>query len=304
MGDELVRRRAGWLVIPVIAAALGVGCRESAPKRYPLRGQILAVDLGHQQLTIKHEDIPGFMPGMTMSYPVATPALMQGRTPGETITATLEVSDMTGRLVDIAHRGSAPLPAGTNTVAIASALLDVGDLMPDVALIDQQDRRRSLAEWKGATTLITFIYTRCPLPSFCPLMDQHFVTLQRAVANVSTLRGRVKLISVSIDPAFDTPRVLAAHAARVKADPAVWTFLTGDVGTIDHLAAQFGVGVLRDPQDATNITHNLRTTLIGSDGRLDKIYSGNDWTPADVLTELSRLAGVKAERREGSKPEG
>jgi protein SCO1/2 len=274
-----------------MAAALGVGCRENAPKRYPLHGQVLAVDLAHQQLTIKHEDIPGLMPGMTMSYPVAAPSLMQGRTPGETITATLEVSDMTGRLVAIEHRGSAPLPAGTNAVAIASALLDIGDPIPDVALIDEHDRRRSLAEWKGTTTLITFVYTRCPLPNFCPLMDQHFETLQRRVRDDPALRGRLKLISVSIDPAFDTPLVLAAHAARVNADPAVWTFLTGDVDTIDHLAAEFGVGILRDPQNATNITHNLRTTLIGADGRLVKVYSGNDWTPAEMLAELRRPRG-------------
>ena len=82
--------------------------------------------------------------------------------------------------------------------------------------------------------------------------------------------------------------MLAAHAKRVKADPAVWTFLTGDIGTIDHLAAQFGVGVLRDPEQATNITHNLRTTLIGADGRIRKIYSGNDWTPEDVLSVLKK----------------
>jgi protein SCO1/2 len=294
MGDELMRRRAAWLAIPAMAAALGVGCSQNAPKRYPLHGQILAVDVAHQELTIKHEDIPGFMPGMTMSYAVAAPSLMQGRTPGETITATLEVSDMTGRLVAIEHRGSAPLPAGTNAVAVASALLDVGDPMPDVALIDQRDRRRSLAEWKGTATLITFVYTRCPLPNFCPLMDRHFETLQRSLSDEPTLRGRMKLISISIDPAFDTPLVLAAHAAQVKANPAIWTLLTGDVGTIDHLAAQFGVGVLRDPQDATNITHNLRTTLIGADGRLVKVYSGNDWTPAEVLADLTHLAGLKA----------
>jgi len=288
-----MRGRAAWLVLSALAAALAVGCSQNAPKRYPLHGQILAVDAAHQQLTIKHEDIPGFMPGMTMSYPVASAALMQDRAPGETITATLEVSDMTGRLVAIEHRGTAPLPAGTNAVAMASALLDVGDAMPDVALIDQRDQRRSLAEWKGTTTLITFVYTRCPLPNFCPLMDQHLGTLQRSVSEDSTLKGRVKLISVSIDPAFDTPAVLAAHAAHVKADPDVWTFLTGDVGTIDHLAAQFGVGVLRDPQDATNITHNLRTTLIGADGRLVKVYSGNDWTPGDVLADLRHLEGSK-----------
>lgn len=249
---------------------------------------MLAVDVAHQQLTIKHGDIPGFMPGMTMSYAVATPALMAGRSPGETIRATLAVSDATGQLVAIEHTGSAPLPTGTNEVALASSLLSPGDPMPDVALIDAHDRRRTLAEWKGTATLITFVYTRCPLPTFCPLMDRNFETLQRTLLADPTLRGRVKLLSVTIDPTFDTPAVLAAHAAQVKADPAVWTFLTGDVGTIDHLAAQFGVGILRDPAQATNITHNLRTTLIGADGRIAKVYSGNDWTPAEVLADVRK----------------
>ena len=275
--------------LPFVAAvALAAGCQNPPPKRYPLHGQILAVDAPHQQLTIKHDDIPGFMPGMTMTYPVAKPALMQGRLAGEIVNATLEVSDVTGILVDIQHVGTAPLPEGTNAVAMATDLLTVGDPMPDVALIDTHDKRRSLLEWKGTTTLITFVYTRCPLPQFCPLMDLNFEALQRSVLGDPALRGHVKLVSVTIDPAYDTPTVLAAHASHVKADPAVWTFLTGDPHTIDHLAAQFGVGILRDPQQATNITHNLRTTLIGSDGKIRKIYSGNDWKPSDVLADLTK----------------
>jgi protein SCO1/2 len=286
VGDELMRRAVGAVAL---VAALAAACGEP-PKRYPLHGQVLAVDAAHQSLTVKHEDIPGFMPGMTMTYPVATAALMQGRTPGELINATLEVADATGRLVTIEHTGSAPLPEGTNAVAMAANLLSIGDPVPDVALIDQDDRRRTLAEWKGTATLVTFIYTRCPLPNFCPLMDQNFQKVQTLLAADATLRGHVKLVTVSIDPAFDTAAVLHAHAARVKADPAVWTFLTGDVGTIDRLAAAFGVGVLRDPQQATNITHNLRTTLVDADGRVAQIYSGNDWTPADVLKDVRTLA--------------
>lgn len=283
MGNDLIRSRLLWLLL---AASFLAGCTRPAPKQYPLQGQVLAIDAAHQQLTIKHGDIPGLMPGMTMTYHVKTPDLLQGRTPGETIAATLEVSDQLGELVNIRHTGSAPLPAGTNAVALASELLSVGDPMPDVALIDAHDKRRTLGEWKGTTTLITFVYTRCPLPNYCPLMDQNFEALQRSLSEDTNLRGKVKLISVTIDPEFDTPAVLSAHAARVKANPAVWTFLTGDVGTIDQLAAKFGVGILRDPEQATNITHNLRTTLIGADGRLEKIYSGNDWTPGEVMSDL------------------
>lgn len=273
-----------------LVAVLAAGCsRGEPPRRYPLQGQVLAVHTDRQALTVKHADIPGFMPGMTMTFPVAAPKLMEGRAPGETITATLEISESTGRLVDIVHVGTAPLPADSNEVAVASGVLAVGDELPDAALIDQADRRRSLSEWKGTPTLVTFIYMRCPLPTFCPLMDQNFAAIQRAVADDDTLRGRVRLVSVSFDPEHDTPAQLSRHAAKLKADPAVWTFLTGDRVTIDRLAGRFGVGVIRTADGSKEITHNLRTTLIGADGRVAKIYSGGDWTPRTALADLRNV---------------
>lgn len=274
-------------LLAVLVPALVAGCRQPKPaaRDYTLHGQVLAVLADRNELTIRHDDIPGFMPAMTMNYPVADPALMKGRTPGETITATLEVTDMSGKLTAITHVGSAPLPDGSNIAAMAGALLDVGDQVPDVALIDQDNRRRSLSEWRGSLTVITFIYTRCPLPNYCPLMDHNFVEIQQAVAKDPDLRGKVKLISISFDPDHDTPPVLAAHAKSLKADPAVWTFLTGDRMTIDRTAAKFGVGVMRT-KGSPYITHNLRTAVIGTDGRILHIYSGNDWKPATVLADL------------------
>jgi len=278
------RRTFVWLAAAALVAA---GCRQQPQaRRYHLEGQILAVVSAESSLTIKHGDIKDLMPGMTMTFPVATPSLMVGRTPGELISATLEVKDGVGRLVEITHVGSAPLPEASNETALAATLLSIGDAVPDAALIDQTNHRRSLSEWHGSDTLITFVYTRCPLPNFCPLMDQNFRTLQNAIGQDPRLRGHVKLISVTIDPDHDTPAVLAAHAAGLGADPAVWTFLTGDRVTIDRVAAHFGVGIMRDPADPSQITHNLRTGLIGPDGRLLQIYSGNDWTPQTILADL------------------
>jgi protein SCO1 len=271
-----------------LAAVLAVGgCRSTEPpSRYPLRGQILAVDAEQQQVTVRHDDIPGLMPAMTMSFPVASAELMEGREPGELIVATLEVTNAVGRLTTIARTGFEELPEGDSLLALATGVLDVGDEVPDTAFIDQEDRRRSLSEWAGGYTLVTFIYTQCPLPNFCPLMDQNFSTIQREIAEDDLLRGRVKLISFSFDPDHDTPEVLAAHAERRRADPAVWTFLTADRATIVPFAARFGVGVVDDPADPTLITHNLRTALIGPDLRILELYTGNGWTPRDVLADL------------------
>jgi protein SCO1/2 len=278
------------LIVGLACALAGCGGRQPS-KSYPITGQVLAVHPERQQITLKHEDIRNFMPGMTMSFPVASPELLTGREPGEIVTGVLEVTDAVGRLTALERTGFSPLPADSNAVAMAGNLLEVGEVAPDAALIDQDDRRRSFAEWRGTLTLLTFIYTRCPLPNFCPLMDRHFAALQREIAADPRLAGKVRLVSVSFDPDYDTPKVLAAHAARLKADPAVWTFLTGDRVTVDRFAARFGVGLVR-PVDATEITHNLRTMLLDPDGRLVKVYSGSEWTPAGALEDLR--AAVKA----------
>ena len=288
----LAARGRAW-TLPLVCVASGLaGCSGAERTRvYPITGQVLAVHPDRQQITLKHEDIPNFMPSMTMSFPVASPALLKGREPGELVTGVLEVTDTLGRLTALERTGFSALPADSNAVAMAGNLLDIGEAAPDAALIDQDDRRRSFVEWRGAVTLLTFIYTRCPLPNFCPLMDRHFAALQREIAADSRLTGKVRLVSVSFDPEHDTPKVLAAHAARLGADPAVWTFLTGDRVTVDRFAARFGVGLVR-PADATEITHNLRTVLLDEQGRLVKVYSGSEWTPTAALEDLR--ATVKA----------
>jgi protein SCO1/2 len=275
------------LVLP-----LAWGCaRPDPPRHYELTGQILAVGDDTPELTVRHDDIEGLMPGMTMTFPVDPPSLMEGRVAGELITATLEVDNSQGRLIAITRTGAAPIPENANQIAMASGLLEIGDEVPDAAFVDQQDERRSFTEWRGSLTLVTFVYTRCPLPTFCPLMDQNFATIQQAVAEDPVLAGQVQLVSITFDPVHDTPEVLAAHAAVRRADPAVWTFLTGDQTTIDRFAGRFGVGVLRQA-DAADIQHNLRTTLVGRDGRVLKVYSGSDWTPSTVLADLrATIAG-------------
>lgn len=287
MGEKLAWRQPRQLTLLFAFVLLLAACRSEPPaKRYELSGQILAVHAERQELAIKHGDIVGYMPGMTMSFPVETKSLMVGRTAGELITATLEVSGLVGKIVAITHTGNAPLPDDTNSAAMTDGILAVGDAVPDAALIDQANQRRSLSEWRGSPVLITFIYTQCPLPNFCPAMNRNFASIQRSLASDATLKGRLKLVSVSFDPEHDTPAVLADFAAKHDTDPAVWTWLTGDRVTTDRMAAKFGVSVIRPGASAADVTHNLRTTLVDADGRIAKIYSGTDWTPSSVLSDL------------------
>jgi protein SCO1/2 len=280
-----------------LAAALLVivSCGGKPPaataKQYEMTGQIIAVHAERQELAIKHDDIAGYMPGMTMSFPVSANTLLIGRTPGELIKATLEVDGLVGKLVSITHVGNAPLPDNTNTAAMSGGILEVGDAIPDAALIDQQDKRRSLSTWVGTPVLITFIYTQCPLPNFCPAMNRNMAAIQRGLAADATLRGKLKLISITFDPEHDTPAVLADFAKRHDTDPAVWTWLTGDRVTTDKLAGAFGVSVIRENDKPADVVHNLRTTLVDASGKVLKIYSGSDWTASAVLDDVRAFLG-------------
>lgn len=276
------RLTIGTLVI------LGAGCARAPEARtYQLNGQVLAVKLETREVLVKHGDIPGFMPAMTMPYTVKDPALLKERVPGELITATLTVEESIGYLSAIARTGSAPIPDDARTTippATGVHVLRAGDPAPATILSDQDDQPVSLTRFSGFATAVTFIYTRCPLPQFCPLLDRRFADVQKAAAADAALAGRVRLLSVSFDPQFDRAAVLRAHAATVKADPGVWTFATAEEAVVDRFAAEFGVNVIRE-QDGT-ITHNLRTAVIDPNGHIAAVLDSNAWTAADLVREL------------------
>ena len=167
--------------------------------------------------------------------------------------------------------------------------------MPDAAFVDQDGKPRDFASFRGSAVVVTFIYTKCPMPTFCPLMDRHFAAMQAKLKSDPALK-RVHLVSVSFDPTTDTPPVLKKHAATLGADPSRWTFLTGDRDDIDQFAARFGVAVTREMNDPTNITHNLRTAIIDARGNLVKTYTGNEWTPEQVLADLCRRCRRRTDR--------
>jgi protein SCO1/2 len=278
----------GHVRVSVVAVLLVVWvCACARTPEYELRGQIVAVDSARQEITIKHEDIRGFMPGMTMPFKVRDASLLTGRTPGELIRATLVVEETEGYLKSIEVTGRAPLTEAPPAPRVDP--LAPGDAVPDVSLVDQDGKPRHLADWRGHPVAVTFIYTRCPLPDFCPLVDRHFAEVQRDVLSDPRLRARVRLLSISFDPGFDTPAVLAGHAKKLGADPAVWTFLTGERDGIDAFASRFGVSVMREDPKATELVHNLRTAVIDANGRLVKILNGIQWQPSELVAELRSI---------------
>lgn len=262
-----------------------VGCRVAPPPapRYPIAGQLLAVQLDTGAVVLKHGPVAGYMDAMTMPFRVADRASIRERRPGDLITATLVVDGERSYLEGVRLAGTAPLAGATGEAPPAIAYLTPGDTVPDAALVDHHGGSVSLTAWRGRAAVVTFIYTRCPLPDYCPLLDRRFAEVDRAAGADAALRDRVRLLSVSFDPATDTPDVLAAHAARLQASPR-WVFATAPPATVDRFAAAFGVNVIREAD--TTITHNLRTAVIDPVGRVARVYSGNEFTAAELLSDL------------------
>jgi protein SCO1/2 len=271
----------------LLGAAIVCGCARGAAHTYPIHGQIFAISSpgtdGRVEITLKHDDIRGFMPAMTMPYAVERASNTAGLAEGDVIDATLVVNGSDVHLEALHKTGHAPLPPDARPVRIMD-VMEPGDLVPDDPLIDQTGATRRLSDWRGRVLAVTFVYTRCPLPNFCPAMDRGFTALQKAIREDALLTARAHLVTVSFDPAHDTPAVIQGHAEAQGADPAIWSYLTGAPAAIDHLTSRFGVSPIAG--EAETITHNLRTAIVEPDGRLVKIYSGNGWTPDALLNDL------------------
>ena len=213
-GRDAMKRSA--LAGVVTLFVLTAGC-QSKTKQYSLRGQVLAMNEAANELTVKHEDIPGFMPAMTMPYKVRNSAAVQEVQAGDLIAADLITANQGKdywlediRILDESGRKTAK-PAVTRHV------LQVGESVPDLLLINQDGKHFSLSDFKGKAVLVTFIYTRCPMPTFCPRLSSQFSKIHEALAKTPGDYEKTHLLTISFDPEYDTPpRYCASTAWRIS----------------------------------------------------------------------------------------
>ena len=279
------------LLTAFVASACGSGA--PAPREYELTGQVLAINGDQKEANIKHDEIKGFMPAMTMPYKVKEAKEFSGLKPGDLIHAKLIVLANDAYLEAVKKVGEAPLEKAPEEKPAASSgfeLLKEGEPIPTAPFVDQSGRKVELPRsFEGQVIALTFTYTRCPMPTFCPLMDRNFAAMQEKLKATPGLKAH--LISVSVDPKTDTPAVLREHAEKLGADPKLWTFLTGDRDDIDKFASRFGLSVVRGLTDQAEITHTLRTVIVDRQGHLVKTYVGNEWTPENVVADMKNLVG-------------
>ena len=272
------------LILPA-CVCFAASCRLSSnEKRYDLKGKVVVVEPEKHLVTVSHEEVKGFMPAMTMPFTVRSESDLQILAPEDQITATLVVDGSHSWLEDLVIVRQSANTAAMPTVVQAKE----GDEVPNYKLRNQNDSEIRIQNYRGRTLLLTFIYTRCPVPEFCTLMSNNFAQVDRELGRDPELYSKTHLLSISIDPAYDTPAVLrsygSAHTERYQNETfAHWEFATGTKEEVKEIAEYFG---LRYFPEKDEIIHGLRTVIIGPDGKVAKIYSGNDWKPADVVAQI------------------
>lgn len=246
---------------------------------YQVRGEIRGLDLEERTVRIAHEEIPDYMPAMIMPFSVRNGSLLKGLRPGDRVNFELAVTDDDSWISALDKEPLEIALASNGGIAPEDESQRVikGEPMPEFGLIDQQGQPIKLSDFRGKAVLITFIYTRCPLPNFCPLMSKNFADLQSRLSK--KLPNKYHLLSVTMDPAFDQPAVLKDYAARYGADEKDWSFATGTPEQITEVAAAMG---LHYQWENGLISHDLRTALVGPDGRLVHLWKSNVWTPYEV----------------------
>ncbi len=262
------------LLITLSVGALLPACRQESPPnpafpaakaavaRYPLQGVVRAVDRANGIVSIRHDEIAGYMPAMTMPFRLAGAPILDDLRPGDKVRATLVVEGEESRLVDVEITEWAdPAEAAANRPAVPR--LEPGAAVPDFALTTQAGAPLNLSDLQGNIVVLTFIYTRCPLPDFCPAMDKRFAELARRVKLLGDDAARVRLLSISFDPEHDTPEILAKHARAVGAQPPLWTFAVASHSELAKIAPALGLAY--GPGE-NEIIHTLTTAVIDPRG--------------------------------------
>jgi protein SCO1/2 len=289
----------------VVGARTDAGVTHTNRQTFEVKGVVVKVTPGSKEVEIRHEEIPGYMPAMTMPFDVKTTNELAGIAPGDQVLFRLIVTDTEGWIENIKRLGSslsnAPAlvvgpdgsQASPDKIRVVRDVepLNIGDLLPEYHFTNQFGQAFSTAKFKGQALAITFIFTRCPFPTFCPFTAHNFAAAQQKLLEKTDAPKNWHLLTISFDPSYDTPRVLKAYGELYKYNPERWTLATGSMLDILTLGQQFGL--VTQPEQTGTISHNLRTVVIDAAGRVQKNIVGNSWTSDELVDEMVKAAKVK-----------
>jgi protein SCO1/2 len=268
----------------VVSAAFTVS---ACAAHHTTTGLVLRVDKPGAIVTISHDAFPGFMDAMAMPFDLKGSARAAKLTPGDRVTFRLAMKGGRSWVDRVSVVSAAPVDAGLQNTPAMPVLVPVGTAMPDFELTDQEGQSVALSALRGKVVAVTFIYSRCPLPDYCPRMVENFKALRDRFA--PRMNRDLVLLTISFDPRYDTPEVLTRYAASQRAGGPGWHFLTGDPAKIERVCNAFGIQYWAEEG---LITHSLQTAVVDRGGRLAATVEGKDFTPA----QLGDLVGAVLDR--------
>jgi len=259
-------------------------------KRYELKGKVVSADKVNHKVTIEHEEIKGYMEAMTMPFTLLEEWVYSDLKPGAQIQATLVLDQGRSWLENPVVTNIAD-PSLVGKVEETGAEPSPGADVPNFTLVNQDGKKINFEKYRNQALVVTFIYTRCPLPDYCPLMSQKFQQIQQQAQQNPALKDKTRLLSVSVDPNFDTPKVLRDYGLRYLASGKpeafkTWEFATGTAEEVKQVAQFFGLNYWPEKDQ---IIHSLRTAIVTPDGKVAKVYRGNEWKPEEVVEDLEKL---------------
>ena len=275
--------RPVFILVAVLLLAF-ISCTRSNEKRFDLKGKVVAVEPEKHLVTVAHEEIKDYMPGMTMPFTLPNEYYLRNLAAGDEISATLVVDGSHSWLEDVVITRESADPSATTGYSEAKE----GDEVPSYQLVNQDGKEIKLQDYRGKALLLTFIYTRCPLPEYCTLMSNNFAKIDHELEKQPDVYQKTHLLSITIDPEYDKPSVLrsygAAHTERYQDETfSHWEFATGTPDQIKGVAQYFG---LRYFSESDQIVHGLRTVIISPSGKVVKVFRGNEWKVEEVLKAL------------------
>lgn len=294
-GAPLSRTARGWhaAVLSLLLAACGA---PESVQRFELKGKVVALQKGPTNiLFVSHEPIPGFMDHpMTMGFTVAGGERLDRLRQGDRIRADLEVTQgrTTLRNIVVLEEGAPSQPA---SAAQPIRQPQPGDVVPNFVLRNQYGKLTRLHDYHGKAVLLTFIYTRCPLPDYCPRMNDNFVEIEKALSKEPNALASTHLLSLSFDPAYDSPEVLRSYSASYISRAGVgalhhWEFAAVPKKNLAEAVRFFGLSLF---EEQGQIVHSMSTAIISKDGKIYSWYRGNSWQSKDVLRDLLAAAQQK-----------
>ena len=283
------------LVSLLLLAILAISCSSEKRTTYQVKGVIKEISADRKEAQIEHENIPGYMEAMTMKFDVKDTNELKGLQANDQVAFRMIVTENDGWIDQVKKIGTVTPTNEPPPFRVVREVepLKVGDLMPEYHFTNELGKAVSLSDFKGKAVAITFLFTRCPYPTFCPRMATNLREAYKLLKDKSDAPQNWHLLAITIDPDFDTPAVLKEYGKNYDYDPAKWNFLTGAHIDITAIAEQFGLIYWRpDPKQVTGINHNLRTAVIDANGRVQKILPENKWEPPELADELIKAARV------------